>query len=173
MDIITRSQALAQGLRQYYTGKPCKRGHLSERSTNKSMCLECDRLRKALLYQDPVYVDRLNTRRRRRYANDFKHRAAELARNAKRRSWVCTDDMENTEAIDAIYEERDHMSEFLDVPMHVDHITPVTRGGEHHENNLQIIPAATNLAKGARTDWQPEPNSYEQITYRTTRGHKK
>ena len=101
------------------------------------------------------------------------HRAAELARNAERRSWVCTDDMENPEAIDAIYAERDHMSEFLGVAMHVDHIIPIARGGAHHEDNLQIITGTQNTSKGARTDWEPKPNTYEQVTYRTTRGKKK
>ena len=81
--------------------------------------------------------------------------------------------MDNAEAIEAIYAESDHMSEFLGVPMHVDHITPIKRGGAHHEDNLQIITAAQNMSKGARTDWKPEPSTYEQITYRTARGHKK
>ena len=116
--------------------------------------------------------DEINIRRRENYATDEKQRARVQARLAERRSWVCTDGMDNAEAIDDIYAERDHMSEFIGVPMHVDHIIPVKRGGAHHEDNLQIIPAATNMSKGARIDWEPEPNTYEQVTYRTTRGHK-
>ena len=170
MDIITRAEALAQGLRHYFTGKPCKRGHVSIRNTRKAACLECDRQIKILLHKDPVYLARLNTRRRKRYADDVAHRATVLARNSERRSWVCTDDMENSAAIDEIFAERDHMTEFLGVLMHVDHKIPLHRGGAHHEDNLQIIPATTNLSKGSRTDWEPEPNVFEQVTYRTKRG---
>ena len=33
---------------------------------------------------------------------------------------------------------------------HVDHITPLVRGGLHHPDNLQILPADLNLQKGAK-----------------------
>jgi len=38
-DIITRKEALAKGLKRYFTGKPCKHGHISERTA--SGCIEC------------------------------------------------------------------------------------------------------------------------------------
>ena len=41
MKIITRQQAIARGLTKYFTGKPCKRGHLSERYTLTSNCAQC------------------------------------------------------------------------------------------------------------------------------------
>ncbi len=43
MDIITRKDARRLFLRRYFTGKPCGRGHLSERSTDTSVCDECNR----------------------------------------------------------------------------------------------------------------------------------
>lgn len=46
MDIITRADARAQGLKRYFTGKPCKRGHLSERQVSNLTCLECDLLKR-------------------------------------------------------------------------------------------------------------------------------
>ena len=33
---------------------------------------------------------------------------------------------------------------------HVDHIHPLAKGGAHHPDNLRIITAAENLAKGAK-----------------------
>lgn len=42
MDIITRKEAKSQGLKYYFTGKPCKNGHVSKRSITGS-CLECRR----------------------------------------------------------------------------------------------------------------------------------
>lgn len=42
MNIITRQEAIERGLTRYFTGKPCPQGHLSERYTRKSGCVECD-----------------------------------------------------------------------------------------------------------------------------------
>jgi len=44
MDIITRKQALEQGLAHYFTGKPCCRGHLEPRLVNTKQCLACKRI---------------------------------------------------------------------------------------------------------------------------------
>ena len=40
MNIVTRAQAQAQGLTRYFTGKPCKNGHVCERLVNGG-CAEC------------------------------------------------------------------------------------------------------------------------------------
>lgn len=45
MDIITRKSALALGLIRYFTGKPCKRNHISERYVMGSTCIECEKSR--------------------------------------------------------------------------------------------------------------------------------
>ena len=34
---------------------------------------------------------------------------------------------------------------------HVDHIYPISKGGLHHPNNLQILSGHDNISKGART----------------------
>lgn len=41
MNIITRSQAIEQGLKTYFTGKPCKHGHIAERILPSCNCLVC------------------------------------------------------------------------------------------------------------------------------------
>jgi len=43
MNIITRAEALEQGLKTYFTGKPCKRGHVDERQVSNWTCMECCR----------------------------------------------------------------------------------------------------------------------------------
>ena len=42
MQIITRKEAIAQGLKRYFTGKPCKNGHIAERYCSTKSCLTCD-----------------------------------------------------------------------------------------------------------------------------------
>lgn len=40
-EIISRAEAKARGLTRYFTGKPCKFGHIAERAAAKGVCLEC------------------------------------------------------------------------------------------------------------------------------------
>lgn len=49
-----------------------------------------------------------------------------------------------------IYKKRNELTESTGIPHHVDHIIPLSKGGEHHPNNLQILTAEQNLKKGAR-----------------------
>lgn len=41
MHIITKQEAIAQGLTRYFTGKPCKNGHLDERPVSNGECCRC------------------------------------------------------------------------------------------------------------------------------------
>lgn len=44
-EILTRSQAYDRGLERYFTGQPCKNGHISERRVRSYGCIECEELR--------------------------------------------------------------------------------------------------------------------------------
>jgi len=37
----TRAQAIAEGEKTYFTGKPCPHGHIAERRTRDCFCVEC------------------------------------------------------------------------------------------------------------------------------------
>jgi len=43
MKLISRKEAVDSGLKFYFTGVPCVRGHIAKRYTAKSYCLECSR----------------------------------------------------------------------------------------------------------------------------------
>jgi hypothetical protein len=43
MKIITRETALKQGLAWYFTGKPCKYGHVTKRHVNGRGCTACNK----------------------------------------------------------------------------------------------------------------------------------
>jgi len=72
MQIITRKEALFSGLTTYFTGAPCKYGHIAKRRTACKACTECQRARAAT----SVYRDR---KRRQR---------ATLNARANRRRWA-------------------------------------------------------------------------------------
>lgn len=44
MEHITRADAAASGLRFYFTGKPCTRGHLAQRYVVNTGCVECAKM---------------------------------------------------------------------------------------------------------------------------------
>lgn len=41
MEKITRSEAKAKSLKRYFTGKPCKHGHVTDRFVSSGACLDC------------------------------------------------------------------------------------------------------------------------------------
>jgi hypothetical protein len=41
MNIITKKDALAKKMKYYFTGKPCKHGHVSERMVKGGACKQC------------------------------------------------------------------------------------------------------------------------------------
>lgn len=41
---LERQKALQEGLPTYFTGRPCKRNHISERFTSSWTCIECSRM---------------------------------------------------------------------------------------------------------------------------------
>lgn len=41
MITITRQQAKESGLKRYFTGEPCKRGHIAERHVSGATCVKC------------------------------------------------------------------------------------------------------------------------------------
>jgi len=50
-----------------------------------------------------------------------------------------------------IYAERDRLNEKAgQIAYHVDHIKPLSKGGKHHPENLQILDAKLNLRKAAK-----------------------
>lgn len=45
MEVISRKEAIEKGLKVYFTGKPCKYGHVAERYVSIGYCVECSRVR--------------------------------------------------------------------------------------------------------------------------------
>jgi hypothetical protein len=50
--LISRKEALEKGLKHYFTGKPCKKGHIDIRYASVGKCAECGRQEDALRRRD-------------------------------------------------------------------------------------------------------------------------
>lgn len=63
--IISRQEAISQGLKRYFTGKPCKYGHIDYRYTNGRKCCSCSiiELRKKYKENTRSELDRAKTYR--------------------------------------------------------------------------------------------------------------
>jgi 5-methylcytosine-specific restriction endonuclease McrA len=51
LPIVTLAEAREAGLLYYFTGKPCKRGHIAERHVSGRSCLECHHVRSKQWYE--------------------------------------------------------------------------------------------------------------------------
>lgn len=76
------------------------------------------------------------------------NKARIAADNAKRR--ISTKGTLSSE-VKQIYALRDfYVAMSLGEAFHVDHIVPISKGGLHEADNLQVLPAVDNLRKGAK-----------------------
>ena len=148
-DIISRKDAKALGLKRYFTGKPCKYGHVAQRFADNKSCVEC--VKRYTKKRDSTPRRREYDRKRKlRWAkeNPEKHNARCAARRAAKLqrtpAWA------DLEAIARIYAQARLMTIVTGWPHHVDHIIPL-RGrsvcGLHVESNLQILPDDKNFEK--------------------------
>jgi hypothetical protein len=167
----SRKQAQLVGNIRYFSGKPCNKGHLTDRYTRNGECCLCSeikwrsedksskaervrksykrhrekRIAKSVEYAK-LHRQQINKQSKTcKLAWDRRNQKSRNAIEAKRRaSKLCaTPSWANLEAIKEIY---------LRCPkgFHVDHIYPLQGKnvcGLHTVENLQLLPAADNLRK--------------------------
>lgn len=93
MNIITRKEAKATGLKRYFTGKPCKRGHVVEQLVSSCECVRCHERRRRVENMTPEQVERQRERQRERnrienMTPEQVHRKRERDREWKRKRYV-------------------------------------------------------------------------------------
>jgi 5-methylcytosine-specific restriction endonuclease McrA len=85
--IVTRADAKAAGAKRYFTGKPCRNGHLCERYASNEQCVVCN-LAHAERYEQANHEYVANYRKAWREANKDKLSAKTMAwREANRERW--------------------------------------------------------------------------------------
>ena len=165
--LCSRAEAKELGLKRYFTGNPCKHGHVAERYASTGQCVECMSLRAARIEEVAARVqwhkdNRDNSLKIKKKCRDknkavynararirsYENRPKSRANTAKYRASKikATPIWTDLESIQEIY---------LSCPAgyHVDHIVPL-RGknvcGLHVPWNLQHLPALENISKNNR-----------------------
>ena len=193
--IISRKEAKALGLKRYFTGKPCKHGHISEHYSRNGECVECALRRQQLpqtiarrrryyeenkeqiLSQQAKYHLANRDERCRRMRDYGKRPEKRQLINAAQSRWMKRNpakvnaklqarrakmhgdttklsDMEKQLLLD-VYAECSRLNALHGRDsFHVDHIIPIALGGKHHPDNLQILSAYQNRAKGSKLPQQ-------------------
>jgi len=142
-----RWQAMAEGKSTYFTGKPCKHGHICERQTDNKTCLECSRASNIKHYWKFPEKRRaaLKLSRERhpdvRAAIQMKRHALELKATV---AWA------DYEKIQDLYRESRRLTDLTGILHHVDHIVPLQGKsvcGLHVHYNMRVITAEENMKK--------------------------
>jgi 5-methylcytosine-specific restriction endonuclease McrA len=161
---MNRKEAIELGHKTYH-GKSCKVCGETEKYVANYTCKKCT-LAKSLknLYNEELMQQyrtpekSLKRLQRWRKNNPEKFRAQWLrdTTNAHRqnlrrtRKLNQTPDDANFDLIKEIYNEARRLSVESGIPHEVDHIIPISKGGYHHQDNLQILTAEENRKKGAK-----------------------
>ena len=150
MKVISRQQAIEQKLTRYFTGEPCKHGHIAEKLLSNRTCIECQLARKLKWSNKPDVkakgLIRLN-------AHDKANPAAKLARTRKRQAALLQRVPAwdpNTHLIIAKYQLAAMLTKASGIEHHVDHIIPLQGkkvSGLHTFANLRVIPGSDNVKK--------------------------
>ncbi len=177
--IISREEACERGLKYFFTGKPCRFGHIAPRYITRQ-CKECTRqhtktrliriksnetlLQKKResqhLYENTerYKIKRQEYNKTRAPINRKNNRDKLNARQAKRRcakllrtpKWLIGHDFAEMQIF---YSEALHLTKTTGIKYTVDHIVPLQREdvcGLHVPWNLQILTETENSAKGNR-----------------------
>lgn len=160
MTLISLQEAKAKGLPRYFTGIPCKKGHIEERAVASRSCFACKREKNNELsslgyYKNYRDINREKCREQ-NAAWDRNNKGKVNAKTAKRHAakmlrmpkWLSK---EQIQEIKNFYIMAKELETIFPWKQHVDHIVPLqgkTVSGLHVPWNLQIIPAVLNIAKG-------------------------
>ena len=176
MNLMDRKTAKEQGLKFFYTGRPCHKGHVDKRLVSTKKCYTCSKLmaqeykaknkekiqeyNKQYRENNLEYVRNLtreynkNNPRRKDYMKKYvKENAAYFnSRNSLRRALIDQrmPAWADIEKIEAIYKECAQITRDTGIVHHVDHYYPLQGknvSGLHVHFNLRIVPASENLTK--------------------------
>lgn len=170
MERSARTIAKNAGLNSYYTGKPCKHGHVSRRRVHNKECVACkrNRLKKWRIKNKKRHNE--NNRnsyhqvgrtkavyyKKWRTANPAKYKAIVRRRGVK----AGAKGTHTADDIQILFKAQSGKCVGCRISLikgyHVDHKTPLSRNGSNYPRNLQLLCQPCNDSKGTKTqaEWE-------------------
>lgn len=165
MEKISIEEAMSKNLLKYFTGKPCKYGHISERYLSNKECVSC-RSEKTKGYAKTGYFKEYrenNKQKEQEYRKQYKKENKDIinAGTAKYRAskrnrtplWLTEEDYF---LINEAYRLATLRTKTTGFSWHVDHVVPLqgeTVSGLHVPENLSVIPWIDNVTKRNVWSW--------------------
>ena len=134
-----RKKAKENGEKIYLSGTPCKKCGTYEKYVSTYGCVKCVREEGIKKLNNKELMAPYRTKEK---TNNKTYRY-----RAKKFSDAAVLTQEEHERVLTIYKECAKITEETGVPHHVDHIIPISKGGLHHPDNLQILTATENIRK--------------------------
>lgn len=155
-EIITYEQALQMGLKRYFTGKSCKRGHIDDFLISNQSCAVCNRLRvKEWLKLHPEKKKEKSRKRKRKRSVEYRKR-----KNSRRRSRKNNSSGTHTaEQLRELLKKQKYrcancFTAFKKTGYHVDHIIALAKGGTNWITNIQLLCPPCNIRKSDKDPLQ-------------------
>lgn len=160
----SRADAILRGEKHYSSATPCKVCGSFDRYVSSYGCVPCNVEKGLLKLANSDLMEKYRTREKRlnrqqlwrnRFPDKVQEQRDRLDRSklaeyaAKRRAKVKNQTPQDADLdmIRAIYKEAARLSEETGIIHEVDHIVPISKGGEHHQENLQILTRHENRKK--------------------------
>jgi len=169
----TQAEALRQNATYYFTGVPCKHGHICERFASNKNCRECLRIRNRkrtlqsdywIDYGDEQYKERKREYARKHYQRTSHKRGVQVRRRFEKSSRVST--KKGAIALRRVQLEAQLLSIDTGVKYEVDHIIPLVHDqvcGLHVPANVQILTKAENRQKASRFDSDKQSQIQDEL----------
>lgn len=135
---INRKQALLEGKKTYISITACKHCNSFEKFTSSYSCYPCSLKRGLEKLNDTKLMEQYRTRAKVN-AKTYRYRTRKINQMP-----IDADH----EKINYFYIQAEKLTEETGIMHHVDHIIPLSKGGLHHQDNLQVLTAFENIKKG-------------------------
>lgn len=179
--IPSLNEAKKLGKSRYFTGRPCKNGHVAERRVKGRQCVECakekdletrpkrieyfknyqkknpDKAREASRKYNSNNREKRreeNAKRRKRPDQKLKRAQWQRARENSKRGFGGRVSREEIEEIRQSQKNKCAECRAKLKDYHVDHIVPVCLGGSSDKSNLQLLCPPCNLRKGSKDPYE-------------------
>jgi 5-methylcytosine-specific restriction endonuclease McrA len=170
---VSRNDAKAAGMLRFFTGVPCRKGHIDQQLVSNRICMECDRIRanEAHRRNPEAHGERSRTYR---LNNLEKVRISTRVHCRNRRAVKRNADGKHTNAeINILHAAQQGRcanpvcGKVLGNTYHADHIVALINGGTNWISNIQLLCPTCNLRKGRKDYSQFVAECLERLAAQT------